>query len=350
MNETLNVMQSAEILNLDQGTVRKRIKGGELPTLKTGRKSIITPVAIEYYKFISEHKKTLEGIKTSAKFISFVNHKGGCSKTTSAYSIAALLEKFGNKVLLVDLDPQGNSTKTVLEPIINKDGITLPHLKTIKDLLIDKEQNEEVGLNRINEVIRKSKFGFDAIPCDLSLNSIMTKFESSSYKEVILKELLTEISDIYDYVLFDTPPTLGFSVMSALTASDYIIIVTLAEAYSILGVEQTISLSKTIKKQNSILINPKKMEFLGTIISKAEMNTNVSKYFINELKTYAKEINIPLWDNYIIPKTTKIPETQATGELITDVFPKELAALNYFNISMLMDIKVKKDRIKEKLS
>ncbi len=350
MNETLNVMQSAEILNLDQGTVRKRIKSGELPTLKTGRKSIITPVAIEYYKFVSEHKKTLEGIKTSAKFISFVNHKGGCSKTTSAYSIAALLEKFGNKVLLVDLDPQGNSTRTVLEPIINEDGIILPYPKTIKDLLIDRKQNGEVGINRIKEVIRKSRFGFDAIPCDLSLNSIMTELESSSFKEVILKELLAEISNKYDYILLDTPPTLGFSVISALTASDYVIIVTLAEAYSILGVEQTVSLSETVKTQNSVLANPKKIKLLGTIISKAEMNTNVSKYFVNELKTYTKEMNITLWDDYIIPKTTKIPETQATGELITDTFPKELAALNYFNISMLIDIEVKKDRIKEKLS
>lgn len=350
MNDTINVMQSAEILNLDQATVRKRIKSGELPTLKTGRKSIITPVSLKYYQFVNEHKKTLETMKTSAKIISFVNHKGGCSKTTSAYTIASLLEKFGNKVLLVDLDPQGNSTRTVLDPILNEDGIILPYPKTIKDLLLDRKQNGEVGINRIKEVVRESKFGFDTIPCDLSLNAIMSDLENSSFKEVILKELLAEIESEYDYILLDTPPTLGFSVVSALTASDYVIIVTLAEAYSILGVEQTVSLANTVKTQNSVLANPKDIRLLGTIISKAEMNTNVSKYFVDELKEFTGNLDITLWDEYIIPKTTKIPETQATGELITDAFPKELAALNYFNIAMLIDIAVKKDRIKEKLS
>ena len=79
----------------------------QLPCLIWGR---LDKKAVEYYKFIEEHSKTLESLKRSAKVISFVNHKGGCSKTTSVYTIASLLEKQGNKVLLVDLDPQGNAT------------------------------------------------------------------------------------------------------------------------------------------------------------------------------------------------------------------------------------------------
>jgi len=350
MGQTINVNQASELLGLDSGTVRRRIKSNELPTLKTGRNNVITETSLFYYKFINEHKKTLDAIKRKAKVISFVNHKGGCSKTTSAYTIASLLYKFGNKVLLVDLDPQGNSTQSVLEPVLNNDGISIPFSKTIKDLLKEKKENSVVGINRIKEVIRESKFGFDAIPCDLSLNSIISDLENSSFKEVILKELLNEISEEYDYIILDTPPTLGFSIVSSLTASDYICIITLAEAFSLIGVEQTINLIKTVKNQSSILANPKDMKILGTIISKAEMNTNVSRYFIGELKNYCEDNEIKVYDDFIIPKTTKIPETQATGELITEVDPKGDAALNYFNIAMMIDIEVKKDRIKEKLS
>ena len=178
----------------------------------------------------------------------------------------------------------------------------------------------------------------------------MPDLESSSFKEVILKELLNEISSEYDYIILDTPPTLGFSVVSSLTASDYVIIVTLAEAFSILGVEQTANLIKSVKTQNSVLANPRLMKILGVVISKAEMNTNVSRHFVDELKRFTDEMGIIVWDDYIIPKTTKIPETQATGELIIDVDPKGDASLNYFNIAMLIDMEIKKDKIKEKLS
>lgn len=349
MLKILNTKQLATELNLDISTLRRRINANEIQVLNKGKKAITTPIAIEYYNFLKEHQITLDKIKRGAKVISFVNHKGGCSKTTTAYTIAALLHNFGNKVLVVDLDPQGNSTQSVLDPIVNENEIALPFEKTIKNLLKERKENGEVGLNRIKEVIRKSKFGFDAIPCDLSLNSIISDLENSSFKEVILKELLNEITNEYDYIILDTPPTLGFSVVSALTASDYVLIVTLAEAFSLIGVEQTVNLIKTVKTQNSVLANPRKMKNLGIIISKTEMTTNISKHFVNELKEYTDEIAIPLWDNYVIPKTTKIPETQATGELIIDVDPKSEAAINYFNIAMLIDIEIKKDKILEKL-
>lgn len=350
MYDTINVLQAAAELNMDQATIRKRIKSGEIPTLKTGRKNILTPTVLEYFKFCSEHKVTLAGLKKQAKTLCFSNNKGGCSKSTSAYTIAAILNTFKDtKVLLVDSDPQGNSTQMVLEPIYNESGIVIPFQDTIKDLLKEKKDRGTVGVSRIKEVIRESKFGFDAIPCDLSLNSVISDLENSSFKEVILKELLQEISSEYDYIILDTPPTLGFSVISALTASDYVSIVTLAEAFSLIGVEQTVNLIDTVRNQNSVLAKPKAIKILGVIISKAEMQTNISKHFIQELNEFTKDNEIVLWKEFLIPKTTKIPETQATGELITDVDPKGDAALNYFNIAMKIEMEIKKDRIKEKL-
>lgn len=350
MYKILNVNQAADLLQLDQGTVRRKIKSNELPTLKTGRKSLITNTSLEYYKFLDTHKKILENIQTDAKVISFVNHKGGCSKTTSAYTIAALLNSFGNKVLFIDMDPQGNSTQIVTEPFLNDDGIIVPFQKTIKDLLLKKKNLDNVGKQNIYDVIIKSKFEFDMIPCDLSLNSVINDLENSSFKEVILKELIAEIADDYDYIIIDTPPTLGFSVVSSLTASDYVVIVTLAEAFSLVGVEQTVHLIESVRTKNMVLANPKLIEILGVIVSKVELNTNVSKYFIEELESFSYHNGINFIKDFMIPKTTKIPETQATGELITDVDPKGDAALNYFNIAMLLDMNIKKNKIKEKLS
>lgn len=346
----ITVKQLAEKIGVDATTVRRKINNGEIQALFAGKGFLSTDIAIEHYEFSQEHKKTLESMKTHAKVISFVNHKGGCSKTTTAYTIAAMLQKFGNKILLVDMDPQGNSTQSVLEPHSNEEGITLPYPKTIKDLLVEKKNSGTVGETLFAEVIRSSRFGFDAIPCDLSLNSIMPDLESSSFKEVILKELLNEIADKYDYIVIDTPPTLGFSVISSLTASDYVLVVTLAEAFSILGVEQTMNLINSVKRQNSVLANPREMRILGIVISKAEMATNVSRHFVSELETFSEEHTIPLFIDDIIPKTTKIPETQALNVLITDYDAKGDASLAYFNIALKIDIEIKKDRIKEKLS
>jgi len=344
-----NVKQLSEELNLNTSNVRIKMSEGKLPFLKAGRAFISTEKGVEYYKFIEEHSKTLESLKRSAKVISFVNHKGGCSKTTSVYTIASLLEKQGNKVLLVDLDPQGNSTQTVLEPHVNDEGITLPFPETIKNILIERKANGFISKERIKQTVRKSNFGFDCIPCDISLNSIIVELQNSSFKEILLKEILNEVADEYDYILLDTPPTLGFSVISALTASDYICIVSLAEAFSVMGVEQTLDLVNQIKSQTSVLANPRALEVLGIIVSKVEMNTNISRHFVGELEAFGEDTGINIYSDCLIPKTTKIPESQATRELITDVDPKSESSLSYFDIAMDIDMNVKKDRILEKL-
>ena len=92
------------------------------------------------------------------------------------------------------------------------------------------------------------------------------------------------------------------------------------------------------------------MKILGIAISKAEMLTNISSHFVSELEKFAEKNTLHIYREDIIPKTTKIPETQALNVLITDYDAKGEAALSYFNISLLIDIEVKKDKIKEKLS
>ena len=349
MTKTINTKQLAHDLDMDISKLRRKINAGEIQTLNRGKKAIITPTAVEHFHFTNDYMKTLSSMKTKSKVISFVNHKGGCSKTTTAYTTAALLQSFGNKVLLIDLDPQGNATESILEPVLDDEGIPQTFPSTIRDLLIDKHLNENVGVNRIKEVIRPGRYGFDCIPCDLTFNTIAADLSTSQYKEVILKDLISEISGEYDYIILDTPPTASFSVNSALTASDYIVIVSLAEAYSVIGVNQTINLIDSARKQNSVLVDSRKMNVLGIVISKAEMKTNISKHHVEQLQEVADEKNILLYVDDIIPKTTKLPETQALYKIITEYDPKGEASIAYFNIALQIDMKIKKDKIKEKL-
>lgn len=349
MISSLSVKQVAKQLKIDESNVRRKIHANEFQALKKGRAYISTHKALNYYHFMEEQNKAIGSLKKSAKTISFVNHKGGCSKTTSAYNVAGILSKLGNKVLLVDIDPQGNSSQTCLEPNVSADGIILPYEKTIKDLLIEKKNTNSVERSSFDAVIKESYFGFDVIPCDLSLNSIIQEIEASAFKEVLIRETLKELQDEYDYIIIDTPPTLGFNVVASLTASDYVVLVTVPEAFSIIGIEQTINLIDSVRRQNSVLANPKNVEVLGVVISKAELNTNVAKHFIGEINEFGEENEIHIFED-VITKNIKVPETQALQKLITDYDPSSDASLAYFNISLEIDEKVKKERIKEKLS
>lgn len=347
--EVLNVKKIAQILNMDESNIRRKIHAGELPALKRGKSYSTTDRALEYYHFIEEQRKALGKLKTKAKTISFVNHKGGCSKTTSAYTIAGLLSRLGNKVLMVDMDPQGNSSQTALTPNMSEDGIFIPYKHTIKDVLLEKSKGNSISEAQLATAIHPSLFGFDMIPCDLSLNNILKEIESSPFKEVLLRESLKELEEEYDYIIIDTPPTLSFSVIASMIASDYIILVTTPEAFSILGIEQTLNLIDSIKKQNSLLSNPKNLRILGTIISKVELSTNVAKYFIEQTKEFGQQHDLPIFEDFVT-KNIKIPETQALQVLLADYDPLSTASLAYFNIALQIDETVKKERIKEKLS
>lgn len=346
--DCLNVKEIAQKLNLDESSIRRKIHANELPAVKKSKSFFTTSRALEYYNFIEEQKKALSKLPTDSKTISFVNHKGGCSKTTSAYNIAGMLSQFGNKVLLVDTDPQGNSSQTSLKPNMSEDGIILPYDYTIKDILLEKKNFGTLKSETINSTIKKSLLGFDIIPCDLSLNAIMQEIEASPFKEVLLREAIKEFESNYDYIIIDTPPTLGFSMVASLIASDYIVLVTTPEAFSILGIEQTLNMIRSIKKQNAVLSNPKKTEILGIIISKVEANTNVAKYFIEQIQNFANLEGVPVFED-VITKNIKIPETQALQKLIADYDPLSTASLAYFNISLSIDETIKKVRIKDKL-
>jgi chromosome partitioning protein len=346
--DNLSVKEIAIRLKLDESSVRRKIHAKEIPAVKKSKSFFSTERALEYFSFIEEQKKALQKMTREPITISVVNHKGGCSKTTTAYTLAGLLVELGNKVLVVDTDPQGNCSQTSLESVMTEDDIVLPFENTIKDILLEKKRNGSLSKETISKSIRPSLFGYDIIPCDLTLNSILQEIETSSFKEVLLKESFKEFENDYDYIIIDTPPSLGFSMIAPLTASDYVILVTTPDPYSIIGIEQTLDVINSVKRQNSVLSNPKKTDVLGIVISRVKGGTKVAKHFIEELTNFAQTLSIRVFPE-VIAENIKIPETQALQRLITEYDPLSLTSLAYFNISLAVDESIKKARLKAKL-
>ena len=174
------------------------------------------------------------------KIISFANQKGGVGKTTSAVNVAASLGVLGYKVLLVDLDPQGNATSGV--------GISKRALKaTINDVL--------VGDMPAKDAIRTTEYtNLDIIPANIALAGAEYNLYQDGGNERIMKEALGTIKDNYDYIIIDCPPSLGMLTVNALAASDGVIIPMQCEFYALEGLSQlVITISRIKQKYNKDL-------------------------------------------------------------------------------------------------
>src|SRR5918912_2947493 len=201
-NDTyLSTEEVAKLLSVHVNTVSRWIKSGKLPSTKIGREYRIPRSAIE-----NRMNRVAEGTRV----IAVANQKGGVAKTTTALNLAAGLAMRGKKVLIVDLDPQGGSGISI--------GIATDSLnRTIYNVLIQ----DEVGLS---EIIIKTKFGFDIAPSNIDLAGAEIELKQLLASEQVLKRKLEEISDEYEYILLDCPPSLGMLTINALTAANEVFI------------------------------------------------------------------------------------------------------------------------------
>lgn len=207
------------------------------------------------------------------KVISIANQKGGVGKTSTALALANGLSLEGYKVLSIDLDPQGNLTACYGA----KKGLSALSLLT-----------EEAN---INQVIQWTSTG-DIVPYSAKLSNIEALLEDTG-KEYKLKESLEDLKD-YDYVILDTPPSLGLITINSLTASDYVIIPTVADLFSIQGLDGITKTINTIKKYT----NPK-LEVGGILISMYSGRTNVDKEAVKVIELLAKQLDTTPFKNTI---------------------------------------------------
>ena len=249
------------------------------------------------------------------KIISLVNQKGGVGKTTTSINLAASLALLEKKILLIDLDPQGNATTGVG---INKGDIN----HSVYDLLR--------GDASISEVIRKTDFkNLWIIPATIQLAGIdielieKSKVTPGFKKAYQLKEHMEGIKDEYDYVIIDCPPSLGMITTNALTASDSVIIPVQCEFFALEGITQL--LNTIMLTQKNLNPNLDLEGVLLTMLSKSNLGLDV----IEEIRSYFKD---RVYDT-IIPRLIRLAEAPSHGKPIVAYDPKSQGSEAYINLA-----------------
>ena len=237
--------------------------------------------------------------------LSVANQKGGVAKTTSTLAIASNLKKKGYKALVIDIYPQGNLSESV-----NANQIEVP---TIYELL-----KQEVTAN---ETIQKLDF-FDIIPSNIMLAGAEQEL-SFTGKEYRLKESLENIKTIYDYIIIDTPPSLGILTINAFTASDEVLIPTTPGIFAVNGIEQLNNTINNVKKYCN-----KDLKINGILITRFNPRVNINKSIKTLTEHLANHIGAKVYKTFI-RNSVIIEESQANKINLFDNYKSATVTEDY---------------------
>lgn len=228
-----------------------------------------------------------------AKTVSILNQKGGVGKTTTAVNLSAAIGATGKKLLLVDIDPQGNSTSGY--------GINKREIKKSSYELLTGEITAE-------EAIIKTEFeGIDLIPANMNLAGAELEIIDMKNRESILKKALASVWENYDYIFLDCPPSLGLITLNALTASDTFLVPIQCEYYALEGLSQLMSTARKIKQ----MYNPY-LELEGVLLTMYDGRLNLTQQVVAEVKRFfPKKVY-----STTIPRNVRLSEAPSFGQPI----------------------------------
>ena len=244
------------------------------------------------------------------KTVAIANQKGGVGKTTTAVNLAASLGVLEKKVLLIDADPQANSTSGLgFDP----DNISLGTYQVL--------EHE----NKVSEVVLKTKSpNVDLVPAQIDLVAVEIELVDKDRREQMLKRALEEAKDQYDYIIIDCAPSLGLITLNALTAADSVIIPIQCEYFALEGLGKLLNTIKSVQN----IHNPD-LDIEGLLLTMYDSRLRLSNQVVEEVKTHFQKMVF----NTIIQRNVRLSEAPSYGESIIMYDASSNGAENYLNLA-----------------
>lgn len=255
-------------------------------------------------------KKPVDHVIGQTRIIAIINQKGGVGKSTTAINLAAALGELGKQVLLVDLDPQGNSTSGL--------GVEKALIETcIYDVLLSDASIQDAIIPDVCKDL-------DLVPATINLAGAEVELVTEMARENRLKDAVGSLRGKYDYILIDCPPSLGLLTVNALVAADKLLIPIQCEFYALEGVTKLLESMKRVKTR----LNPK-LDIFGVLMTMYDGRTTLSKQVVDEVKNYFGKtvFETP------IPRSVKISEAPSFGMPITEYDPLGKGSIAYMELA-----------------
>lgn len=232
------------------------------------------------------------------RIYALANQKGGVGKTTTAVNLGAYLAEEGKRVLLVDIDPQANATSSLS---VDKNALT----RSIYDVLIGVESPATL-------ITLTGRMGLDLLPSSPALSGAEVEMVSMAGREIRLRRALEGIRQRYDYILIDTPPSLGMLTVNALTAADGVLIPIQCEYLPLEGLSQLLKTIELVRQS----LNPD-LIVRGLVMTMYDSRTNLSRQVVEEVRAHFATTIM----RAIIPRSVKLSEAPSYGEPIISYAP-----------------------------
>ena len=266
----------------------------------------IEPMPIRSYR----DKKPVKHVVGQTKITAIINQKGGVGKSTTAINLSAALGEMGKQVLLVDLDPQGNSSSGL--------GVEKSQVQNcIYDVLLNDVPVEEVIIPDVCE-------GLDLVPATINLAGAEVELVSEMARENRLKDAIGALRGKYDYIFIDCPPSLGLLTVNALVAADKLLIPIQCEFYALEGVTKLLDSMKRVKTR----LNPT-LDIYGVLMTMYDGRTTLSRQVVEEVRSYFGRLVFET----LIPRTVKLSEAPSFGQPITLYDPSGKGAQSYMSLA-----------------
>ncbi len=258
-----------------------------------------------------------------SKTICIANQKGGVGKTTTSVNLAASLTQLGRKVLLVDMDPQGNASSGLgLKRHESQDS-------NVYHVLIGEKTLADVLLPTNYPSLFVASANPDLVGAEIELVDL-------PHREYRLKSAIASVSHKFDYVLIDCPPSLGLLTLNALTAADSFLVPLQCEYYALEGLSQLLTTASIIKKN----LNPN-LQIEGILLTMFDTRNNLSHQVVTEIKTHFGDKVF----SAIVPRNVRLSEAPSHGQSIIEYDPKSIGATKYLELAQEIDTKERMNQL-----